>query len=566
MKPFALRNWALVALLSVFVVACSDNDDAPAPPTPTPTGTPATTVIRSRVNQNLVQYTVKDFGRGTGTVTWSKLENAPAEAGFTANATARVEYVLDGFVFVNSGNTLTIEPGAIVKGRVGQAANASALIVARGATLTANGSATDPIIFTAEGDLLVPVTGAATTYANLTHGNLNTRGQWGGLVILGRASLNRSTVETGIEGIPTTETRGLYGGTTDNDNSGTLRYLSIRHTGTNIGANNELQGLTLGGVGNGTTVEYIESIYSNDDGIEIFGGTVHTKWILVAFADDDQFDWDQGWRGWNQFWLGYHGDDVGNRGGELDGDDSNITPPSISAGGTPFTNPVVLNWTGIGRRSGSESTAMTFRANSGGRIYNAIFEGWNTNAGAQVELRADYTTTAGSTGTLRTCPGLESFCRFSDASGTQLVLQSILFGNVGAGPTVDNTILDVNTTSVPTSCSGCTAPSTSTADGTLRAIYGTGAGTREIVALATVPGISYSATGRTSPATATKLDPAPDASIAGAPAAATTLPTAPAGFTITTANYLGAIDPAAASSAWWIRGWTKLDRAGFLVP
>ena len=150
----------------------------------------------------------------TGTTTWSK-ENV---------------YLLDGFVFVNSGDILTIEAGTVVKGKSGTGASASALIVAKGGVINAVGTAANPIIFTFEAD---PLDGSVS---------VTTTGQWGGLIVLGDARLNTVPTSQNIEGIPTSEPRGAYGGTNDNDNSGVLKYISIRHGGTDIGAGNEING------------------------------------------------------------------------------------------------------------------------------------------------------------------------------------------------------------------------------------------------------------------------------------------------------------------------------------
>ena len=138
--------------------------------------------------------TVADNGSGTGTTTWTN-DNI---------------YLLDGFVFVNSGQTLTIQPGTVIKGKPGTGANASALIVAKGGVINACGTVTQPIIFTFEAD---PLDGSVP---------MTTTGQWGGLMLLGDAVLNTVPSSQNIEGIPTSETRGSYGGANDADNSGTL--------------------------------------------------------------------------------------------------------------------------------------------------------------------------------------------------------------------------------------------------------------------------------------------------------------------------------------------------------
>ena len=216
---------------------------------------------------------VADNGNGTGTITWTKDKT----------------YILEGFVFINSGQTLTIEAGTVIKAKTGQGENASALIVARGGKIIAEGTIDEPIIFTVEGDDLqgsIPI---------------EARGLWGGVIILGNAPLNSEFSEGRIEGIPFSESRGIYGGTISNDNSGVLKYVSIRHGGTNIGEGNEINGLTLGGVGTETKIEYIEVISNQDDGFEFFGGTVNCKYLVSAFCGDDAFDFDMGYQGNNQF-------------------------------------------------------------------------------------------------------------------------------------------------------------------------------------------------------------------------------------------------------------------------
>lgn len=202
-------------------------------------------------------------------------------------------YVLGGRIAVTSGNTLTIQPGVIVKGEVGSGSNATALIIARGAKIDAQGTASSPIIFTTVADEIAP--------GEIVSPNLepDLSGLWGGLIVLGnaKASLAGDVTETQIEGIPPSDTNGLYGGTDDTDNSGIIKYISIRHGGANIGEGNEINGLTLGAVGSGTVIENVEIIANQDDGIEWFGGAVTVKNAVVWNAGDDGFDTDQAWAG-----------------------------------------------------------------------------------------------------------------------------------------------------------------------------------------------------------------------------------------------------------------------------
>jgi hypothetical protein len=198
---------------------------------------------------------------------------------------------LAGRVIVTAGNTLTIEPGTIIKGRPGDAAAASVLIIARDADIQANGTAEAPIVFTSSGDEIG--VGEFESSLDLT----TQRGLWGGVLILGNAPISAEAPEAQIEGIPVTVTEGLYGGDNAEDNSGVFEYVSIRYTGAELGPGNELQGLTLGGVGSGTTINHVESINSSDDGMEVFGGTVNISNFIVWACDDDGYDTDQGWSG-----------------------------------------------------------------------------------------------------------------------------------------------------------------------------------------------------------------------------------------------------------------------------
>jgi len=281
---------------------------------------------------------VRDNGFGTGNRT------------FNANES----YLIDGLVFVNDGQTLTIEAGTVVRFRAGQADQASALIVARGGKIIARGSTNNPIIFTAEADDLngsVP---------------LRTQGLWGGVILLGNAPVNTPFGEAQIEGITLSEPRGWYGGNNPEDNSGVLEFVSIRHAGTNIGQGNEINGLTLGGVGSGTTINHVEVVSSLDDGIEFFGGTVNTTHLAVAFICDDAFDIDLGYQGVSQFWLAIQSGSDGDRLIEIDG--NSIDYPVQN----PVTQPVISNATLIGNRGNKGVQLISFDNYAAGIICNSI--------------------------------------------------------------------------------------------------------------------------------------------------------------------------------------------------
>ncbi len=294
---------------------------------------------------------IRDNGAGTGTVTWTKGKT----------------YLLEGMVFVNDGQTLTIEPGTVIRAKTGQGSAASALIVARGGRILAEGTAAEPIIFTCEGDDLegsVPV---------------ESKGLWGGVIILGSASLNSRYNENHIEGIPLSEPRGTYGGLNDADDSGIFRYVSIRHGGTKLGEGNEINGLTLGGVGNGTTIDHVEVISNADDGFEFFGGTVDCRYLLSAYCDDDAFDYDEGYQGRGQFWAGIQEPLGGDHLVEATG---GISPEN----GRPLSAPLLFNLTLVGGGTGDDRICLSYSKNGAGTLANSIL--LNKQDGVEIEFKA----------------------------------------------------------------------------------------------------------------------------------------------------------------------------------
>ncbi len=200
-------------------------------------------------------------------------------------------YILESRIAVVAGATLIIQPGVVVKGQAGTGANATALLVARGGKLMAEGTATSPIIFTSVADQIQP--------GQIASPNLDPdlNGLWGGVIVLGYAPISADAPSVQIEGIPPSDPNGLYGGDNPSDNSGVINYVSIRHGGTNIGEGNEINGLTLGGVGSGTVIENIEIVANQDDGIEWFGGKVNVKNVIFWNVGDDAVDTDQSWGG-----------------------------------------------------------------------------------------------------------------------------------------------------------------------------------------------------------------------------------------------------------------------------
>ena len=201
-------------------------------------------------------------------------------------------WLMDGKIVVEDGATLTVEAGTIVKAAAGTGANATVLIVAKGAKIEAVGTAEKPIIFTDANDQIVYANGSTSPNRSVTD-----KGLWGSVIILGNGIVGAANGEANIEGVVSGYEFTKYGGSNNAENSGTLKYVSIRHTGTAVSPGNELQGLTMGGVGSGTVIENIELIGSEDDGIEIFGGAVNVTNIVIANFDDDGIDLDQAYDG-----------------------------------------------------------------------------------------------------------------------------------------------------------------------------------------------------------------------------------------------------------------------------
>lgn len=309
------------------------------------------------------------------------------------NWTKDTVYILDGLVFIDSTITLRIQAGTVIQGRLGQGISASALIITKNGRIEATGTATEPIVFTYEGD---DGNTAAVAAAQ------NNRGKWGGLLLLGDALLNSSPGQSSAEGIPFTDQRASYGGSNDAHDGGVLQYVSIRHGGTDIGAGNEINGLTLAGVGNNTLIEYVEIIGNKDDGIEWFGGTVNAKYLISAYCADDALDYDEGYRGKNQFVIVYQDPVAADNGGEHDGGN---TPET----GTPYSTPQFWNVTAIGNPN---SQLLLFRDNAGGAYHNSIFTGFGS--GVSIEDLVD--------------ESIDTYERFQTGD---LKIENCIFHNIG---------------------------------------------------------------------------------------------------------------------------------------
>jgi hypothetical protein len=263
-------------------------------------------------------------------------------------------WVLKGYVYVPNGITLTIQPGTRI---ISDVADKAALCIERGGKIEANGTQAQPIVFTS---------GKAA--------GQRAPGDWGGICILGRARTNRSSTPV-IEG-------GLdrpYGGTDDADNSGTLRYVRIEYAGIAAFANSEINALTLGGVGSGTTIEYVQTSYANDDAYEFFGGKVNAKYLVAAYTADDDFDFDFGYTGKLQYGVALRDPafvDAGDAGNGIESDNDN--PPTTAI---PYTRAVISNFTWVGP-NGAAGTAANhnfanrFRRNTRFVVRNSILMGY----------------------------------------------------------------------------------------------------------------------------------------------------------------------------------------------
>ena len=363
MKNYKLSFFYLFTLL---IIACSEEDPV--------------------IEYVIVTETVTE----TNTDEVDPFADSTLEGNITENKTldASKIWLIKGRVSVIDGTTLTIPAGTIIKAASGTGADASTLIVARGGKIIANGTADNPIIMTAAADNIevggtYPESGPAL--------NVDTRGLWGGLLVLGKApcSFKSDVTELQIEGIPTSDTNGLYGGSVADDNSGSFQYISIRHGGAEIGEGNEINGLTLGGVGSGTTVNQIEVLGNVDDGIEFFGGTVKATNLLVWGQGDDAIDIDQGYAGTIDGALVVL-TAASDHGFEIDG------PEGSAPGRFTLKNATVIGATDDCDAEGVDGEMADFRKGATGDILNILFKDFAGGKDVELDASADASTyTAG---------------------------------------------------------------------------------------------------------------------------------------------------------------------------
>ncbi len=269
------------------------------------------------------------------------------------------QYILSGFVYVTSGAELTIQEGTIIKG---DKTSKGSLIITRGSKINAQGTQAQPIVFTSAEPL------GSRTY-----------GDWGGLIILGNAPINdpagEKVIEGGIDAV-----KGLYGGTNATDNSGIVEYVRIEFPGIAFQPNNEINGLTCGGVGSGTVLNHIQVSYSGDDSYEFFGGTVNAKNLISYRGVDDDFDTDFGFSGNLQYIVALRDSNVADVSGSNGFESDNDATGSTNA---PLTHATISNATIVGPLV-TASTAINsnykrgahIRRSSEESLYNSIITGY----------------------------------------------------------------------------------------------------------------------------------------------------------------------------------------------
>lgn len=339
----------ILAMTALCFTACSDDDDDDAVVSSDTTdddedSTEETTTATWTTDGGLdacdhILFTAD--GNDNVSDSGTQIGNGDAEFVFTGTQTlAEGTYLLKGWVYIADGATLTIEPGTIIKGDKDTQA---ALIVEPGGKLYAQGSADAPIVFTSNQDA-----------------GSRKPGDWGGLIVCGNAYNNQTEMQ--IEGGPRTK----HGGSDDSDDSGVLSYVRIEFAGYPFQTDKEINGLTFGSVGSGTTVDHVQVSYSNDDSFEWFGGAVDCKYLIAYKGWDDDFDTDNGFSGKVQFCLSVRDSKIADT-SQSNGFESDNCSDGASA--TPYTTCVFSNVTFIGPKATDSSFENTTDYITGGDYY-----------------------------------------------------------------------------------------------------------------------------------------------------------------------------------------------------
>jgi hypothetical protein len=283
-------------------------------------------------------------------------------ANVTTNTTWSGVILLQNKIYVKGNVTLTIAPGTIIRGDL---ATQGSLIVTKGSKLIAEGTASSPIVFT----------------SNEAVGS-RAEGDWGGVVLLGKARNNQPGGIANIEGIPASPDT-EFGGTDDTDNSGSLKYVRIEFAGIALLTNKEINGMTFGSVGSATKIDFIQVSFSGDDSYEWFGGTVDCKHLIAYRGLDDDFDTDFGYRGRVQFALSIRDLNLSDAAGDSNSFESDNDATGSAA--LPLTAAIFSNVTSIGPKGNGTivlpagetfQKGFRIRRNSALSIHNSISTGW----------------------------------------------------------------------------------------------------------------------------------------------------------------------------------------------
>lgn len=340
------KAWSVLALsfpLVAAFVACSDDGSLPVDPKKDASTTPSPT-------------STEPLPDGAMPTTPKPMETLKGEITAAKTLSASNDYMLQGLVVVKTGTTLTIEKGTVIKG---EAQSKAILLVEAGAKLVAEGTETEPIVFTSQ---------AAPADRR--------PGDWGGLVILGNAPVNVPGGKGNVEGILKTVSGTQYGGTDPDDSSGVIRYVRVEYAGVILAQDNEVNGVTFGGVGRGTKVDHVQVRQALDDCFEFFGGTVDAKYLACQGNEDDGFDWDNGYSGRLQFLVlqqapGHVGEDNG-----FEGDND-----AQGTGNAPLSNPTIYNASLFGKNNDADNVqyGLLLRKNTRATLKNLLVSGFEAS-------------------------------------------------------------------------------------------------------------------------------------------------------------------------------------------
>ncbi len=370
-------NLSLIAAMmagTALCSSCSKSDDPTVDPPVVGPVTPPASSDPALADTFFDKVAYKGaFGTADWTKDWTNFDPKNAVYGATTetltgtistNMTldASKVYLLKGFVYVTDGITLTIPAGTVIRG---DQDSKGSLLIARGGKLVAEGTATKPIVFT----------------SNKAVGS-RAPGDWGGLIILGKA-INNIPGGTGLIEGGFTEPLGNHGGTDNADNSGVLKYVRVEFPGIAFAPNNEINGITFGSVGSGTVVDYVQVSYSGDDSFEWFGGNVNAKHLVSIANIDDVFDFDAGFTGKLQYLVAQRDPALADQAGQSNGIESDNSDKAFTT--EPRTRPVISNLTLIGpgeKADAKHENANLWRKGSKMVLANSVFI--NTRFGVDI--------------------------------------------------------------------------------------------------------------------------------------------------------------------------------------